>query len=169
MLGGILIGLMSLWADSSSHVVGNFGFTLLTAAALLATPKAVTSLFPAEWLERRLAGTPRFVKRFQNPNNALKAAVLGVVLVVVGWLVRRWTSQGVLGFWIIFAVGLVAISVFLLLMILFQAAYRDPVDETDLCAGLERELSRLLGKEPVWKLVGILIVAGTVLVIIGAD
>jgi hypothetical protein len=120
----------------------------------------VLSGFLAQHEGLRRAAAPRALRFW--------VSILQALLIQVGLAIRALTSHDTLG-WLVFGIGCAALVTTYLLLMIFQAAYRTTRDFTnlpagsDLCARMELDVQRVLGKDAAWKLAGLLFVIGTLL------
>jgi hypothetical protein len=148
------------------NVAAGSGLALITISALLVTPKLLTSLIPVGWLSGYLE-RHEDLRRSATPHaRRVTLAYSQAILIQGGLAIRHWTSYDDLGAGV-FGIGILALVATYVYLAVFQAAYRTTRDfknlpaGSDWCARIELDLQRILGNEPVWKLAGLLFVAGT--------
>jgi hypothetical protein len=150
------------------NLVAGYGLALITVSALLVTPKLLTSLIPVQWLNGFLERHERLRGVAASRTLRLTLSYSQVFLIQGGLAIHKWTSYDVFG-WVLFSIGVVALLATYVFLAVFQAGYRTTRDfrnlpaGSDWCTRVELDLQRVLGKEPVWKLAGVLFVAGTLI------
>jgi hypothetical protein len=126
-----LVGIVQV-AALRGKVVAGFGLSLITAAALLVTPKLMTSLIPVTWLSRYLGEHPGL--RRAAASHALRTELS---------YSQAFLIQGGLA--------------------ITTRDFKNLPAGSDWCRPMELDLERVLGNEAVWKLAGLLSIAGTLI------
>lgn len=128
-----LVGIVQV-AALRGKVVAGFGLSLITAAALLVTPKLMTSLIPVTWLSRYLGEHPGLRRAAASHALRTELSYSQAFLIQGGLAIRKLTDYDDLGA-VLFGLGIVCLVATYLFLGVFQAAYRTTRDFKNLPAG----------------------------------